>query len=395
MKISKTPYSNQKSKKLVNKLRELLKNKRNKQKLGGIILLIILSVFAYYFTTANESFYTKPIAKITSVINTEDSKEEDVYGNTEQIYNQKITAVIMNGEHKGEKIQLKNRTTYSHVFDDEYKKNDEVFISLKTDSSGKIQSSSILDFKRDKYIAYIAIVFILLIVLIGGAKGLKSLVSVIINIFISYLLIIFYLRGFNILLISAVASVLFIVLSILLVSGRNRKTLAAIIGTMAGTLLSMAITLIVIVTLNARGMHYEEMEFLAKDPSKIFLIEILIGTLGGIMDIAISISSAIKELYDKNPDIDRKLIIKSGREIGKDIMGTMANTLVFAYISGSMPMIILWMKNGFSIFNIIGYNISLEIIRALTGSIGIVLSIPITLYISVFLLGKKRIGAKI
>ena len=59
------------------------------------------------------------------------------------------------------------------------------------------------------------------------------------------------------------------------------------------------------------------------------------------MDIAISISSSINEIYDKNPDIERKILIKSGMEIGKDIMGTMANTLVFAYISGSIPMILL------------------------------------------------------
>ncbi|HEX2924752.1 MAG TPA: YibE/F family protein [Ruminiclostridium sp.] len=391
----KIPYSKQKTKKLVNRLREKLKDRRSKLKLGGIILLILLSISGFYFTTINESFYTKPVAKIVTVINSEDSKEEDVYGNAEQIYNQKLTAVIMNGADKGKEIKLGNRTTYSHVFDDQYKQNDEVFISYKTESNGGIVSAKILDFKRDKYIAYIAIVFVLLIVLIGGAKGLRSLAAVIINIFISYLLIVFYLRGLNVILLSLCASVFFIVLSILLVNGKNRKSIAAIIGTMAGTLLSMAITLVVIAALNARGMHYEEMEFIAKDPSKIFLIEILIGTLGGIMDIAISISAAIEELYHKNPDIDKKLIIKSGREIGKDIMGTMANTLVFAYISGSMPMIILWLKNGFSTFNIINYNISLEIIRALAGSIGIVLSIPITLYISVFLLGKKRIGAKL
>ncbi|MDF2989087.1 MAG: YibE/F family protein, partial [Eubacterium sp.] len=92
--------------------------------------------------------------------------------------------------------------------------------------------------------------------------------------------------------------------------------------------------------------------------------------------------------------IDRKLLVRSGKEIGKDIMGTMANILVFAYISGSIPMIVLWLKNGYSTFNILSYNLSLEIIRALTGSIGIVVSIPITLYISIFLLTNKRTGVK-
>ena len=93
-----------------------------------------------------------------------------------------------------------------------------------------------------------------------------------------------------------------------------------------------------------------------------------------------------------NTDIDTKVLIKSGMEIGKDIMGTMSNTLVFAYISGSIPMILLLLKNGYSTLNIINFNISLEIIRALTGSIGIVISIPVTLYISVILLRRNKIG---
>jgi uncharacterized membrane protein len=154
----------------------------------------------------------------------------------------------------------------------------------------------------------------------------------------------------------------------------------------------MLITMVVIWITKANGIHYEEMEFLTRPPEQIFIIEVLIGTLGGIMDIAITISSAIKELYDKNPDMGIKRMIQSGMEIGKDIMGTMANTLVFAYISGSIPMILLWLKNGIPIFNIINININLELIRAFTGSIGIVLSIPITLYISVLLLRNNKIG---
>ena len=110
------------------------------------------------------------------------------------------------------------------------------------------------------------------------------------------------------------------------------------------------------------------------------------------MDIAISISSAIKELYDKNPNIERKALIKSSREIGQDIMGTMANTLVFAYLSGSIPTILLLLRNGMPITYIININLSLEFMRAIAGSIGIVLSIPITMYTSILILKNHKIG---
>ena len=83
------------------------------------------------------------------------------------------------------------------------------------------------------------------------------------------------------------------------------------------------------------------------------------------MDIAITISSSIQEMYDKI-HILKKPLLNSAMEIGKDIMGTMANTLVFAYFSGSIPMILLWLKNGYPLSEIININISLEIIRVLT-----------------------------
>ncbi len=370
----------------------IIKNNRNNCIFIVVILLIIVSILSYYFVLTNEDYYKKTIAKVTWVTETKDSQGYDTYGNAEQIYKQQIEAVIVNGIHKGEEIQLQNKTSYSQAFDLSFKVNDEVFVSITEDAGKKIISSRILDFKRDKYIAYIGILFILLIILIGGFKGLRSLTSVIVNIIIFSVVIELYLHGCNLILISSIASLLFIIVSILLVSGINRKTASAVIGTIAGTVLSMLITIVVILAANAKGLHYEEMEFMTRSPERIFIVEVLIGTLGGIMDIAISISSAIEEIFDKNPDIEMKVLIKSGMEIGKDIMGTMANTLVFAYISGSIPMVLLWLKNGYSTFYIINFNICLEIIRALTGSIGIVISIPITLYISALLLKRDKIG---
>lgn len=354
--------------------------------------LIVASVVSYYFVSTNQVFYRKTIAKIISVTETKDSQIQDMNGNVEQIYMQQMKAIVMNGIHKGAEIQLQNKVSYSQAYDLSFKVNDEVFLSITEDDSGRIASANILDFKRDKYTAYIAIVFILLIIFIGGFKGLRSLISVMINIIIFSAVIELYLRGFNLLLVASIAGVLFILVSISLVSGINKKTVSAVVGTMLGTLLSMAIAIVVIYATNAKGVHYEELEFLTRPPEQIFIVEILIGTLGGIMDIAISISSAIKEIYDKDPGIGVKVLVKSGMEIGKDIMGTMANVLVFAYISGSIPMILLWLRNGYATFYIININISLEIIRALTASIGIVISIPVTLYISILLLRRNGIG---
>ena len=356
-----------------------------------IFLIVITSSLSLYFISNNEILYSKPIARIISV-NDEESKKEDSNGKTESIKSQKIQAVILNGIYKGKTVELNNISSFSQANDLNLKVNDEVFISITDNDNLQINSAKILEFKRDTYVIYILNIFIVLIILIGRFKGFKSLVSVVVNILILLAVIKLFTQGSDLLFLSIIASILFVTLSILIVSGLNKKTVSAIAGTLIGTLLSVLIAGIVIKLNNWSGIHFEEMEFLTHPPEKIFFIELIIGTLGGIMDIAISISSAIEELYDKNPNIQRKAVINSAREIGQDIMGTMANTLVFAYLSGSIPTILLLLRNGIPITYIINFNLSLEFMRALIGSIGIVLSIPITIFTSIIILKKQMIG---
>lgn len=368
-----------------------LKTKKIKNNLLVISLLLLFSILSFYFVSTNESYYNKTIAKVTAI--TEDiSQIPTQNGKLEVIKNQKISAIIMNGMHKGSEIQLENKTSYSEAYDLNLNVNDEVFIRVQENDYNEIISSKIIDFKRDKYIGYITILFILLILLIGGLKGFRSLTSVIINILIFSATISLFLEGYSLTLIAIISSILFIIISLFIVSGVNRKTISAILGTIIGTFVSFLITIFVMWLCHSNGIHYEEMEFLTHPPEKIFLIEILIGTLGGIMDIAISISSSLSEIMDQNPDIKTKNLISSGLEIGKDIMGTMSNTLVLAYISGSIPIVLLFLKNKFPFSYIININLSLEIVRALTGSIGIVLSIPLTIYTSVIILRHRKIG---
>ena len=89
-------------------------------------------------------------------------------------------------------------------------------------------------------------------------------------------------------------------------------------------------------------------------------------------------------------DISIKALKTSGMEIGKDIMGTMTNILFFAYISGSIPMLILYFKNASPLGYTLSMNLSLEVARALAGGIGIVLTIPIGLYTTIFFINRKK-----
>lgn len=376
------------TKKKCSKISSALKDNR-----AIIIIIAAVMVIAAILCLilSNAGFYKRTIAKVTAV-SEKTSQVQNSDGSLEQIKNQQITAAILNGKYKGKEIRLQNTSSYSEVSDLDLKINDEVFISVQENSKNNSITGKITDFKRDVYVVYVAVLFIILALIIGGFKGLRSLTSLIFNVIIFAIVIELFSKKINLTIICIIASILFIILSILIVCGKNKKAFSAIIATMAGTFISVVIAVLVIQLNNWNGIHTEEMEFLTHSPNQIFFMEILIGTLGGIMDVAISIASSMYEIYDKNPLIETKALVKSGISIGKDIMGTMANTLVFAYVSGSIPMILLVIKNNYPISYIININLSLEIIRALTGSIGIVLSIPIAIFTSILFIKNYRIG---
>lgn len=363
-------------------------NNINKKKLVWLSGLFIIFIFSIIFVNNNEKYYKRPIAKILSINESYTDKAID-NGKTEQMKIQKIKAIIINGEFKGKIIDLNNETSFSNANDLDLKENDEVFIKINNDVNNL--SFNITDFKRDKYMVYILSIFVMLAIIIGGTKGFLSLVSVFINIIITFTLIVQFAESSYLIPISLGASILFIVSSILIVCGKSNKSFSAIIGTLSGTFVSILISGTVIYLNNWNGIHFEEMDYLTIPPESIFFVELIVGTLGGIMDIAISIASAVTELYSKNPDIDNKTLIKSVKEIGQDIMGTMSNTLVFAYIGGSIPTILLYLRNNIPLTYILHLNLSLEYMRAIVGSIGIVTSIPITMFTSIIIYKYNKI----
>ena len=267
----------------------------------------------------------------------------------------------------------------------------ELFVSIDPEEKSEL-TGTIKDVKRDKYVLIVAWVFIFTLLIVGKKQGLLSVISLAVNaILLSYALDI-YLQTptISLVFVCSISIILFTVLSLLLVNGFNEKTYAAIIATLLGTFVSLLITYLVMWLTSENGLRYEEMQFLSRPYKMVFIAGLLIGSLGAVMDVAITMSSSIFWLYEKNNEISIKALKTSGLEIGKDIMGTMTNILFFAYISGTIPMIILYLMNSSALGFTLSMNLSLELARALAGGIGIVLTIPIGLYISIFFVNRKR-----
>ena len=358
--------------------------------LYSFILLCIVS--SMLFVQNNFELYDKPIAEITEAILTDEKDTTDSFDNQDQVFQQNLIGEIKNGSQKGQRILLENQYTSSGATSQEYEAGDDVFVTIQSDEGSNLKGS-IEGLKRDIYIVVAAWLFVLTVLLIGKKSGLFSMISLIINVLVLMGAMNYYtsLEDVNLLLICSGLVFFFTVVSLLVVSGNNEKTHAAIIATLVGTFSSVLIAYAVIALTAGQGLRYEEMAFITRNPQSVFLASILVGSLGAVMDIAITISSSLYELNDKNNQISLQALKTSGREIGKDIMGTMANVLFFAYVSGSIPMILLYLKNGMAINYTLTMNLSLELTRALVGSIGIVLTIPISIYTAIYFVRKRRL----
>ena len=134
------------------------------------------------------------------------------------------------------------------------------------------------------------------------------------------------------------------IITLLLVTGLKLRSWITIASTLLGTLLSIGITALVIRLTDGAGIKYETMSFLTLPPKEVFLASVLIGSLGAVMDVAITLSSGMYEIYQRTPDISLQRLAVAGRRIGQDIMGTMTNILLFSYLSGSLPMLLIYLK---------------------------------------------------
>ncbi len=371
---------------IVNNLKKLTHNQ--------IILCTILILFfaiSVLFVNNNASFYKDPVAEVIKTDIVKKNNVTDRFQNKDSLFTQKITAQLKSGKEKGEFIRLKNKYSASGVYDQAYHVGNELFVSINKNEDKKL-TGSIIGVKRDKYVLIIAWLFIFLLLLVGRMQGFFSTISLAVNASLMFFALDVYVNHstISLLWICGIAVVLFTFVSLLLINGLNEKAFTAAITTLLGTFSSLLITYLVMWLTSEKGLRYEEMQFLTRPYHMVFMAGLFVGSLGAIMDVAITISSSLFGLYEKDHDISITALKSSGMEIGKDVMGTLTNVLFFVYISGSIPMIILYLKNASLLDFTLSMNLSLELARALAGGIGIVITIPIGIYTSILFINRKR-----
>lgn len=305
------------------------------------------------------------------------------------IVEQEIEVRVVSGERQGETIIAKNSLSGTEGMDIELQPGDRVIVySVIQDNA--IQVSYIAEQVRAPYLKYFVLLFVIVLVVVGGLQGIKALAGLGFTVAgIYYILLPALLKGYAPLPITIAVLIGVTFLTMLVIAGFSRKAAAATLGTMGGLLIAGFLAVQVGDLAFLRGLGTEEerilsmVDNLSLDMQGLLFSGILIGAVGAIMDVAMSIASAVEEVRLANPDLNPLQLIRSGMRVGRDIMGTMANTLILAYAGGSLPFLMLYFAYQLPQAMIVNSElIGAEVVRALAGSIGLIISVPITAVIA-------------
>lgn len=360
------------------------------------LFLIIFALFMTFLPTLAEP---PVLPSATGVIENIDYIDMDGESNGQTMTKQLATVRVLTGEFKGSEQVIENVLTNNPAYDMMLSKGDRVILHLE--ANDEVVGSEddvdffIADFKRDTTLYWLGAIFFAGLLLVGRLKGFLSFISIAATAaMIFFVLMPLILYGVNPIAAVTGVSILATIVTIYVVAGFNRKSTSAVIGSAASLIFAGIISVIAIKFAHLTGFAGEETMFLYSarpdlDFTGILTASMMLATLGAVMDIGVSIASTINELYQTNKDLSRRALFKSGMNVGCDIIGTMANTLILVYLGSALPLVLL--ANNIDLQKFFNLNqVATEIVSALIGSIGILACVPLTAIVSAILIKKKR-----
>ena len=298
------------------------------------------------------------------------------------------------GKIKGEKVLATSSSSY--LFGAKCKKGMKV-IAIVNESRGELVTS-VYSVNRGPMVWLMVALFVAIVVVVGGKKGIFSILGLLFTmlcIFFIFLPMIY--KGISPI-ISAILVVMFTtVVTMCMIDGITKKSIAAMAGTIIGVIFAGIFALVFGKVTSITGYNVSDIESLVYVGEmtdirigELLFAGILIAALGAVMDVGMSIASTLNELKEQNPEMTAKELFRSGMNVGRDMMGTMTNTLILAFTGGSINTLVFIYAYNYEYQQIINmYSVGIEIMQGLSSSLGVILAVPFTSLIAACLLGKK------
>ncbi len=361
--------------------------------LFGIAFLAAISLFDWnqinqytMYNTQSIHYVKGRVVQITSEVLEQDSVDSSLY-----LGEQKIVVELLEGDQKGQEIEIDN--SLSKVHNIRVTNNQRVIVCADTPENAE-PYYTVFNYDRSIPIVILIVTFGIAVIVIGGRKGVRALLGVA----FSLLTVILFLaqaiyHGFDPIVICFLTLLITTGVSLLLLNGFSRRTAVGLLSTLLGVLVTGIIFAIFAMILHLTGYNSDEIEnlFLVSYSTglsirPLLLVGVLISALGAVMDVAVSLAAALEELVIVNPSFSRNALIKSGLNIGKDMIGTMSNTLILAFAGTALTTMISLIAYGYQFQQLLSSDyMAIELTQGLCATIGVVLTVPIATFISALL----------
>ncbi len=364
----------------------------------SVILLMTIALTVVFAHAAPSEIEDETVrCKVQEILT--DSYDVTVFSGGE-IYTRVINfrGEILNGKHKGQTILVRQELDeLGQVNAYPAKVGDVFFVHLATGERGQLTGFA-SDHVRGGTLALLAAAFFGGLILFGGLKGLKTVISLLITVVLVFCWFIpALLNGTNPAMAALMVSFVIILATMVIVIGINQKTISALLGCFGGIGAAGILCAVSMYTMRITGLVDSDSGILMYvanggniNLKGIVFAGIIIGALGATMDVAVSVAAALYEIAEQAAGITPRQLVRSGLSIGRDMMGTMSNTLILAYAGGSLQVILLMFAQQMSFEQLINREmVAVELLQALAGSIGMLCTIPITTVVTAWLISRK------
>lgn len=363
-----------------------------------LIYLLFVCVFGVFVFKLNQVEKTELVVRTGQTFEKAEVTEilqDNLDSNGTRVGEQKVRVKMLTGARKGEELDITSSSGY--LFGAACKVGMKVIVMQSV--AGETTIASVYSQDREWVIYIFALLYLLALCVIGGKQGIKGCLGLIFTFFcvIFVYLPLVYLR-FSPFWAAVFICFLTTLVTMYLIGGPTKKTCAATLGTLAGVVLAGLSAWCFSKASGISGYNVSDIETLMTlwntnriQIGGLLFSGLLISCLGAVMDVAMSISSAIDEIYKQNTSLTRKELFKAGMRVGRDMMGTDSNTLILAFAGSSVSTLLLDYAYDLPYQQIINSNnIGIAIMQGLAGSFGIVLSVPLTVLICTVLFHKNE-----
>lgn len=330
-----------------------------------------------------------------------DSTEKDPASDNGYRGEQLLLVTVRSGDYKGQQMQVYNYV--GPLYGGPLKVGDWATVLISTYSDGTV-NATVYEFDRLLPLCIVLVLFIAAAVAVGGRTGVKSLVALAVTLVCLFgVLLPSLMKGANTLLMTFIVCAYVAVVSLTIVGGVRKKTVCAMLGAVAGTALALLFGLLAQGLTRIDGLRIDDVEpllQLRQTGTPIGLRGLLVGgivisALGAVMDVTMGIASSLSEVHAANPELSRRELFRSGMNIGRDMVGTMTNTLILAFLGSGFTLILYLYSLGLSPRQLLSSAyVSLEVVSGVASSVGVILSIPLTALITAEVFTREKKSGK-